>query len=218
MACPGYHALDGAEEGRLRQNVNEHIVWHSGSVGREDRASITGGSGATVWLTGLSGSGKSTIGHSLESALVKLRRASYVLDGDNLRFGLNSDLGFSTEDRTENVRRVSHVASVLADAGLVAVVPIISPYERGRQEARALHERNELPFLEVFVDTPLEVCEKRDPKGLYQRARAGEIPNMTGVNDPYERPSSPDLVIETEAEPLNESVDRILEALDRFSD
>jgi bifunctional enzyme CysN/CysC len=167
----------------------------------------------TVWLTGLSGSGKSTIGHALETELVGSGRAAYVLDGDNLRFGLNSDLGFSPKDRTENVRRVSHVAALIADAGLVAVVPIISPYSTGRAHARAIHERIALPFIEVFVDTPLEVCEQRDPKGLYRRARAGEIPNMTGVDDPYERPENPDLVIRTQDESTDNSVSRILEIL-----
>jgi adenylyl-sulfate kinase len=193
--------------------MTDHIVWHSGSVSREDRASVTGGRGVTVWLTGLSGSGKSTIGRALESELVVRRRAAYVLDGDNLRFGLNSDLDFSSTDRNENVRRVSHVAQLLADAGLVAVVPIISPYAEGRDRARLLHEENGLGFIEVFVDTPLEICEKRDPKGIYKRARAGEILNMTGIDDPYEAPKDPDVRIVTQTMDVEEAVGAILNVM-----
>ena len=193
--------------------MNPDIVWHSGSVGREDRHPVTGGPGATVWLTGLSASGKSTIGHALETDLIGSGRAAYVLDGDNLRFGLNSDLGFSVADRNENVRRVSEVAALMADAGMVAVAPIISPYATGRERARSVHEDRGLAFLEVFVDTPLEVCEQRDPKGLYRRARAGEIPNMTGVDDPYEMPTNPDLVIRTQEESTTEAVARVMTLL-----
>jgi len=197
--------------------MESHIVWHAGAVARRERLGLTGGPGATVWLTGLSGSGKSTIGHALEIELIASGRAAYVLDGDNLRFGLNSDLGFSAADRAENVRRVSHVAALMADSGMVAVVPIISPYAAGRARARAIHDEWNLPFVEVFVDTPLEVCESRDPKGLYRKARAGEIPNMTGIDDPYEPPEEPDLIVRTVDESTGEAVERIVKVLGSVS-
>ncbi|MFP3902170.1 MAG: adenylyl-sulfate kinase [Acidimicrobiia bacterium] len=165
------------------------VVWHAGAVARGDRP----WPGATVWFTGLSGSGKSSVAVEVERALVAGGRAAYLLDGDNLRHGLNADLGFSPADRTENIRRVSEVARLFADAGVVALVPVISPYRADRQRARAIHERAGLPFVEVFVDTPLDVCEARDPKGLYARARAGEIRGFTGVDDPYEPPDGPEL-------------------------
>lgn len=167
------------------------ITWHGGHVKRDDRPSR----GATVWLTGLPGSGKSTVAYELERLLVTEGRPAYVLDGDNLRHGLNGDLGFSAADRAENVRRVGHVARLFADAGLVALVPLVSPYRADRDAVRALHTEAGLPFLEVYLDTPVEVCEQRDPKGLYARARAGEITGFTGVDDPYEAPSAPDLVL-----------------------
>ncbi|MDH3300924.1 MAG: adenylyl-sulfate kinase [Acidimicrobiia bacterium] len=169
----------------------ENTVWHASAVARADRWAAAG-AGATVWLTGLSGSGKSTIAVELERRLIAGGRPAYLLDGDNIRHGLNGDLGFSAEDRDENVRRVAHVARLFADAGLVAVVPLISPYRAARQLARDLHDAADLPFHEVFVDTPLAVCEERDPKGLYARARAGEITGMTGIDDPYEAPERPE--------------------------
>jgi len=172
----------------------DNITWHPGHVARSERPSL----GATVWLTGLSGSGKSTVATACERALVDAGRPAYVLDGDNLRLGLNADLGFSTEDRAENVRRVGHVARLLADAGVVALVPLISPYRADRDRVRALHEEAGLPFVEVFVDTPIELCEQRDPKGLYARARAGEITGFTGIDDPYEPPAAPELVLRPE--------------------
>jgi len=175
--------------------VTANTVWHPTAVDRADRARATGGPGATVWLTGLSGSGKSTVAVELERQLVAAGRAAYLLDGDNLRHGLNGDLGFSAADRDENVRRVAHVARLLADAGVVAIVPLISPYREARDLARRLHEAAGLPFVEVFVDTPLAECERRDPKGLYARARAGELQGMTGIDDPYEPPLSPELVL-----------------------
>ncbi len=168
----------------------ENTVWHASAVDRADRWAAAG-AGATVWLTGLSGSGKSTIAVELERRLLAAGRPAYLLDGDNIRHGLNGDLGFSAADRDENVRRVAHVARLFADAGVVAVVPLISPYRAARQLARDIHDAAELPFLEIFVDTPLEICEQRDPKGLYARARAGEITGMTGIDDPYEAPLNP---------------------------
>jgi bifunctional enzyme CysN/CysC len=179
-----------------------NTVWHPSDVARADRWRATGGradaegsesgGGITVWLTGLSGSGKSSVAVQLERQLIEAGRPAYLLDGDNLRQGLNGDLGFSAEDRDENVRRVGHVARLFCDAGLVAIVPLISPYREARDFARALHDSADLPFIEVFVDTPLEICEQRDPKGLYAKARAGEITGMTGIDDPYEAPLSPE--------------------------
>lgn len=158
---------------------------------------VTGGIGATVWLTGLSGSGKSTIAHRTEQLLVESGRASYVLDGDNLRHGLNGDLGFSSEDRTENVRRIGEVARLMADSGLVVLVPVISPYREDRDRVRRIHGVAGVPFREVYVDTPIEICERRDPKGLYKKARAGEITGFTGIDDPYEPPLTPELTLLT---------------------
>jgi bifunctional enzyme CysN/CysC len=172
-----------------------NVVWHESGVARDERWAATGTRGATVWLTGLSGSGKSTIAGALEQRLVADGRLTYTLDGDNLRHGLNGDLGFAAADRAENVRRVGEVARLFADAGVIAIVPLISPYRAGRDHARALHDAAGLVFLEVFVDTPIETCEARDPKGLYAQARAGEITGFTGVDDPYESPLEPDLVV-----------------------
>ena len=169
--------------------MSTNVTWHGGEVSRDERPHR----GATVWLTGLSGSGKSTVAVALEGLLVASGRPAYRLDGDNLRHGLNADLGFSAEDRDENVRRAGEVALLLADAGVVALVPLISPYRAGRDRARAAHDAAGVPFVEVFVDTPIELCEQRDPKGLYAKARAGEITGFTGIDDPYEAPAVPDL-------------------------
>jgi bifunctional enzyme CysN/CysC len=166
-----------------------NVVWHSSAVSRAERATP----GSTVWLTGLSGSGKSTVGAELERRLVASGRPAYLLDGDNLRHGLNAGLGFSQPDRAENVRRVGEVARLFADAGVVAIVSLVSPYRTDRDLVRAAHEAADLPFVEVFVDTPIELCEARDPKGMYAKARAGEITGFTGVDDPYEPPVRPEL-------------------------
>lgn len=190
-----------------------NVVWHTEGVAREERWSASGLHGATVWLTGLSGSGKSTVAGELTHRLVASGVATYTLDGDNLRHGLNGDLGFSAEDRAENVRRVAEVARLFADAGVVTLVPVISPYRAGRAHARALHEAAGLEFLEVFVDAPLAVCEDRDPKGLYARARAGELPGFTGLDDPYEAPEHPDVVVSTAATGPADAADAVLEAL-----
>ena len=173
--------------------MSRDVVWHPGDVEQIDRAAVTGGRGATLWLTGLSGSGKSAIAHFAEALLIQRGRAAYTLDGDNLRHGLNADLGFSAKDRAENVRRVGEVARLMADAGLVVFASLISPYRNDRQAARRAHEAAGIAFFEVFVDTPIEVCEQRDPKGLYAKARAGEITGFTGIDDPYEAPEAPDL-------------------------
>ncbi|MFE6924382.1 adenylyl-sulfate kinase [Nocardia sp. NPDC057663] len=167
------------------------VVWHRSAVTRDDRTH----SGATIWLTGLSGSGKSTIAVEVERQLVAAGRAAYLLDGDNLRHGLNAGLGFSPADRDENVRRVAEVAALFADSGAIAIVSVISPFAQQRARARTAHTERTLPFHEVFVDTPLPECERRDPKGLYAKARAGELPGFTGISSPYERPENADLVI-----------------------
>jgi bifunctional enzyme CysN/CysC len=192
-----------------------NVVWHHGAVGAQDRARVTGGAGAVVWLTGLSGSGKSTVAVEVERALVATGRAAYLLDGDNIRHGLNGDLGFSAADRTENVRRVGEVAALFADAGVVAVVPLISPFRAGRDAARARAAEAGVRFAEVHVDTPLELCEQRDPKGLYARARAGELKGMTGIDDPYEPPLSPELVLTPDDGSPAEMARRVLALLDR---
>ncbi len=168
-----------------------HVVWHAGSITREERAT----QGMTVWFTGLSGSGKSSVAMELERRIVASGRPAYVLDGDNLRHGLNANLGFSPADRKENVRRVAEVARLMADAGVVAIVSLVSPYREDRDSARETHQEAGLPFLEVFVDTPLEICEQRDPKGMYGKARRGEIRDFTGVDAPYEAPRRPDLLL-----------------------
>ncbi len=182
--------------------MNDAIVWHPGHVERASRIAVTGGPGATLWLTGLSGSGKSTIAHLAETLLIDSGRGAYTLDGDNIRHGLNADLGFSTVDRAENVRRIGEVARLMADAGLVVFAPLISPYSRDRDAVRRTHQVAGIDFFEVFVDTPITVCEQRDPKGLYAKARAGEITQFTGVNDPYEAPEAPDLTLDaTDTDP-----------------
>lgn len=175
--------------------TGDNLTWHPGGVAREDRPSL----GATVWFTGLSGSGKSTVAVACETRLVAFDRSAYILDGDNIRQGLNGDLGFSAADRAENVRRVGHLARLMADAGIVVLVPLISPYRADRDAVRALHRAADLPFFEVFVDTPIDVCEQRDPKGLYAKARAGEITGFTGIDDPYEAPVQPELVLRPSA-------------------
>ncbi len=171
--------------------TGNNLTWHPGAVARGDRPSR----GATVWLTGLSGSGKSTVAVACETRLVAFERSAYILDGDNIRQGLNGDLGFSAADRAENVRRVGHLARLMADAGIVVFVPLISPYRADRDAVRVIHGAADLPFFEVFVDTPIDVCEQRDPKGLYAKARAGEITGFTGIDDPYEAPVQPELVL-----------------------
>ena len=170
-----------------------NVVWHPGHLSQAERWTAIGHRGATVWFTGLSGSGKSTVATAVEKALLQRGRPCYVLDGDNIRMGLNGDLGFSADDRDENVRRVAEVGRLFADAGVVALIPLVSPYRAARDNARALHEAAGVPFHEVFVDTPIELCEQRDVKGLYAKARAGEITGFTGIDDPYEAPFAPEL-------------------------
>ena len=178
--------------------IGSNLTWHSNNLSRKERHASLGYTGATIWFTGLSGSGKSSIASATEKLIVTSGRPSYLLDGDNLRLGLNEDLNFSAKDRHENVRRVAEVARLFADAGLVALVPLISPYREDRENAREIHDQFGLRFFEVFVDTPIEVCEERDPKGLYKKARAGEIKDFTGIDDPYETPNDPDLILTPE--------------------
>ncbi|HEY5026606.1 MAG TPA: adenylyl-sulfate kinase [Acidimicrobiales bacterium] len=188
------------------------LVWSVGRITRADRWDTLGTKGATVWFTGLSGSGKSTLAAAVEERLVASGRPAYRLDGDNIRSGLNVDLGFSPEGREENVRRVSEVALLFADAGLIALAALISPYAKGRARARALHEDAGVKFVEVYVATPITVCAQRDPKGLYARASMGEITSFTGLDHPYEPPTEPDLVVGHHL-PLSEAVERILAVL-----
>src|ERR671922_1788061 len=182
-----------------------NVVWQRGQVDRAQRWAALGHGGATVWFTGLPASGKWTVAAGVEAHLLEQGRSAYILDGDNLRHGLNGDLGFSAADRTENVRRTAEVSALLADAGVLVLVALVSPYRADREAARAVHAARGLPFLEVHVATSLEECERRDPKGLYARARAGEITGLTGVDDPYEPPVAADVVVGT-GESLDEAV------------
>jgi len=188
------------------------VVWHAGRLTAKHRAAALGGGGATLWFTGLPASGKSTVAAALEAELVGRGRPAYLLDGDNLRHGLNGDLGFSPEDRVENMRRTAEVARLFADAGVVALVSLVSPYRADRALARARHADGSLPFLEVWVSTSVEECERRDPKGLYARARRGELPNLTGVGAPYEAPEHADVEV-TGKEPLEQAVASLEAAL-----
>jgi adenylylsulfate kinase len=170
-----------------------NITWHEGHVGRDAREKSLGQKGCLIWFTGLSGSGKSTIAYTVEHELMKRGRLCYVLDGDNIRHGLNKNLGFSAADRAENIRRIGEVGKLFVDAGLITMTAFISPYRADRDAARALFKDGE--FIEVFMDVPIEICETRDPKGLYKKARAGEIKGFTGIDDPYEAPERPELVV-----------------------
>jgi adenylylsulfate kinase len=199
----------GAAEPRKATN----ITWTEGLLTRERRWQYLGHGGATVWLTGLSASGKSTIASELERSLVEMGLPAYRLDGDNIRHGLNANLGFSAEDRHENIRRIGEVAKLFADSGSIAITAFISPYREDRDAVRRMHETAGLTFIEVFVDTPLAVCEERDPKGLYKRARKGELRGFTGIDDPYEPPANPELVLKTLEEGVKECVERCMQIL-----
>jgi bifunctional enzyme CysN/CysC len=202
------------EAGRPPGPHSPDVVWHDPPMPRRDRWEILGVRGATIWLTGLPGAGKSTIGEELERRLVAAGRPAYLLDGENLRHGLSADLGFSEADRREHARRAANVASILADTGNVAIVALVSPMAADRAYARELHEQADLKFIEAWVDTPLEVCERRDPAGLYRRAWAGELTGFTGVDAPYEEPERPDVRLHGADEPVERSVERLLAALD----
>ena len=191
-----------------------NVTWQDGEVSREDRSTILRQRGATIWFTGLSGSGKSTIAVALEHALFGIGKLSYRLDGDNVRLGINKNLGFSEADRTENIRRIGEVAKLFGDAGVISLSSFISPYKDDRDEVRTLHEQAGLDFIEVFVDCSLAEAEKRDPKGLYKKARAGEIKNFTGIDDPYEGPVNPEIHLHTDEMTVEEEVQIILDHLD----
>ena len=190
-----------------------NVTWHDGEVTRTDRMQILRQRGATIWFTGLSGSGKSTIAVALEKALHQIGKLSYRLDGDNVRHGINKNLGFSEDDRKENIRRIGEVAKLFGDAGMIALSSFISPYKADRDEVRALHDAAGIPFVEVFVDCTLDEAERRDPKGLYAKARAGEIRNFTGIDDPYESPVAPEIHLRTDRMSLEEEVAAILDYL-----
>jgi adenylylsulfate kinase len=193
-----------------------NITWHEGDVTREERQARLGQKGLTVWMTGLSASGKSTIAVALEKVLLARGKHAYRLDGDNIRFGLNRNLGFSAEDRAENIRRIGEVAKLFSDAGIITITSFISPYRSDRDQVRKLHEDAKLPFLEVFVDCPLDEAERRDPKGLYKKARAGEMKGFTGIDDPYEPPERPELVLRTDRLSVADSVTELLAAFERL--
>jgi adenylyl-sulfate kinase len=196
----------------VERQQSENVVWEDEALGRERREELLGRRGATVWFTGLPASGKSTVARKLVVALVERGVNAYRLDGDNLRHGLNGDLGFDHASREENIRRAAEVARLMADAGIVVVVSLVSPYRASRDMVRGLHTDAGLPFFEVWVSTPLEECERRDPKGLYARARRGEIPDMTGIGDPYEAPESPEIEVTMDMS-ADEGVDQVLTAL-----
>ena len=192
-----------------------NVTWHDGEVSRDDRFTILRQRGATVWFTGLSGSGKSTIAVALERALYQIGKLSYRLDGDNVRLGINKNLGFSEQDRKENIRRIGEVAKLFGDAGVISLSSFISPYKIDRDEVRQLHDEAGLEFIEVFVDCSLEVAEKRDPKGLYKKARAGEIKNFTGIDDPYEAPKNAEVHLRTDEMTVAQEVQIILDHLEK---
>ena len=185
-----------------------NITWHAGQINRADREQILGQKGATVWLTGLSGSGKSTVAVAVEAELVKRGKLAYVLDGDNVRMGLNKNLGFSPADRTENIRRIGEVSKLFTDCGVLVFTSFISPYRADREQVRALFPAGD--FVEVHVAADVATCEVRDPKGLYKKARAGQIPEFTGISAPYEAPEKPELLLDTGAQTLEESVKTLL--------
>jgi adenylylsulfate kinase len=196
----------------VSETKSTNVTWHHGQVTRAEREKLLGQRGVTVWLTGLSGSGKSTLAVAAERALVSRGRLAYVLDGDNIRHGLNKNLGFGPADRTENIRRIGEVAKLFCDAGLIVFTSFISPYRADRDAVRALMSEGQ--FVEAFVDASVETCEGRDVKGLYRKARAGEIPEFTGISAPYEAPLRPELVLDTNRQSVDESVDAILRYLE----
>jgi adenylylsulfate kinase len=192
-----------------------NVHWHGGEINRPERAQLLGHGGATLWFTGLSGSGKSTIAVGLEQALYQRGVLVYRLDGDNIRLGINKNLGFSAEDRAENIRRVGEVSKLFVDGGVIVLSSFISPYLVDRQIVRELHEADNMPFIEVFVDCSLEAAEERDPKGLYKKARLGEIKNFTGIDDPYEAPEAPEVHLHTDQQSLEEEVEHLLALLEK---
>jgi adenylylsulfate kinase len=193
-----------------------NVTWHEGHVGREERERLLQQRGATIWFTGLSASGKSTIAFTLEHVLMQQGRLAYVLDGDNIRHGLNKNLGFSAPDREENIRRIGEVAKLFADAGVLVMTSFISPYRKDRDAVRALHAAAKAPFIEVHIATPIATCETRDPKGLYKKARAGELKDFTGIDDPYEPPQHPELTIDATNVSPQDAALRVIAQLERM--
>ena len=191
-----------------------NVTWHEHKVSREDRESLLKHKGVVIWFTGLSGSGKSTVANEVAYKLHTMGHITYVLDGDNIRHGLNKDLGFSPEDREENIRRISEVANLFADAGVIACTAFISPYRKDRNFCRDLVGKNR--FLEIYTKASLETCEKRDPKGMYKKARAGQIKDFTGINAPYEKPENPELIVDTDKETIKGSAEKIIKKLIEF--
>ena len=191
-----------------------NVTWHDGDITIDDRSTLLGQKGATLWFTGLSGSGKSTVAVALEKALFKRGKLSYRLDGDNIRLGINKNLGFSAVDRTENIRRIGEIAKLFVDSGVIALSSFISPYRADRDQVRALHLESDFAFIEIFVDCALSEAENRDPKGLYKKARAGEIKNFTGIDDPYEAPNSPEIHLHTDQMSLEQEVALIMTYLE----
>ncbi len=189
-----------------------NITWHQGAITKQDRQRLLKQKGVVIWFTGLSSSGKSTLAHAVEEELFERGHLSYVLDGDNIRHGLNKNLGFSPEDREENIRRIGEVAKLFADAGIIAMTAFISPYRADRDQARALHKGGD--FIEVYVKVPIDVAEQRDPKGLYKKARAGEIKEFTGISAPYEEPLNAELVIDTSELNLQQSKESVISYLE----
>jgi adenylylsulfate kinase len=198
---------------RMAESRSTNITWHAGSVTRGDRERVAGQRGVTIWLTGLSGSGKSTIAVAVEQELVRRGHLAYVLDGDNIRHGLNKNLGFSPEDRSENIRRIGEVAKLFTDSGIIVLTSFISPYRADRDAARALLAKGD--FVEVHVSATVETCESRDVKGLYAKARAGQIPEFTGISAPYEAPEAPEIVLDTNRQEVRESVAQVVAYLER---
>ncbi len=190
-----------------------NVHWHEGDITREDRHKLLNQKGATLWFTGLSGSGKSTVAVALEGALLERGNLSYRLDGDNVRLGINKNLGFSAEDRTENIRRIGEIAKLFVDTGVITLSSFISPYRADRDAVRALHDAGDMDFIEIYVECSLDEAEKRDPKGLYKKARAGEIKNFTGIDDPYEEPLEPEIVLHSDKMSLEEEVGLLLQLL-----
>ena len=196
----------------MAEQKSDNISWHASQVERRDREALVNQRGVTIWLTGLSGSGKSTIAVAAESELIRRGHLAFVLDGDNIRHGLNKNLGFAPEDRSENIRRIGEVSKLFTEAGVIVFSSFISPYRSDRDAARALMEPGN--FVEVYVDASLDTCEERDVKGLYKKARAGEIPEFTGISAPYEAPESPELILDTNRQSVEESVGQLIEYLD----